>query len=123
MPPVIRWHFVVRGLYPIAFLKKLFCIDGKSPARRTKLFITVKQNADAMMRIIPLYLSGIADNFNLLIISLLYNTIKRYRYLRQFYSTARREKLGTVKAIGKPYRIYRLLYFIVCEPFSADYKM
>lgn len=37
------------------FLKKLFSIDGKSPDRRTNMFIVAKQKADVNMQRIPLY--------------------------------------------------------------------
>lgn len=42
------------------FLKKLFCIEGKSPDSRTNAFINVKQNADASMQSMPFVLF---DNF------------------------------------------------------------
>lgn len=44
------------------FLKKLFCIAGKSPERRTNIPISAKQNAEAVIRIIPLL---VLFNFNL----------------------------------------------------------
>ena len=37
------------------FRKKLFCVDGKSPAILTNAFINAKQNADIMINKIPLY--------------------------------------------------------------------
>ena len=37
------------------FRKKLFCIDGRSPAIRTNRFMSAKQNADTTMYKIPLY--------------------------------------------------------------------
>ena len=43
------------------FLKKLFCIAGKSPERRTNIPISAKQNAEAIIRIIPLF---VLFNFN-----------------------------------------------------------
>ena len=37
------------------FLKKLFCIGGRSPAIRTKKLINAKQKADMIKQIKPLY--------------------------------------------------------------------
>lgn len=67
----------------IEFLKKLFCIEGISgPASLTKLFITVKQKADATMQIIPLYLSGITEFFLFFKLSLLCNAVGLYLNFR-----------------------------------------
>ena len=38
------------------FLKKHFCNEGKSPESLTNAFINAKQNADNIIKIIPLYL-------------------------------------------------------------------
>ena len=41
------------------FLKKLFWINEISPAARTHTFISAKQKADMIMKMIPLYLPAI----------------------------------------------------------------
>ena len=43
----------------IAFLKKLFSIDGISPERRTNIFMTANENADVSMQRIPFALLSI----------------------------------------------------------------
>ena len=40
----------------IKFLKKLFCMEGRSPANLTNAFIQAKQNAEMVIKIIPLVL-------------------------------------------------------------------
>ena len=63
----------------IKFLKKLFCIDGKSPAILTNIFINAKQNADEIIHIIP---------FTLLLLIFTPTVINCYHF-RYFYSVNR----------------------------------
>ena len=52
----VRSSIAAAKIRATKFLKKLFCIDGKSPASRTKVFIIAKQNADIIMHIMPFVL-------------------------------------------------------------------
>ena len=45
------------------FLKKLFCTEGRSPDNLTKAFINANDNADNVIKNIPLYLEFINLHF------------------------------------------------------------
>ena len=45
------------------FLKKLFCTEGRSPDNLTKAFMNANDNADNVMKNIPLYLEFINLHF------------------------------------------------------------
>lgn len=45
------------------FLKKLFCTEGRSPDNLTKAFMNANDNADNVIKNIPLYLEFINLHF------------------------------------------------------------
>ena len=66
----------------IAFLKKLFSIDGRSPESLTNMFMAANENADINMHMIPFaLLSILADGITMRLSATMGNFVRRISFL------------------------------------------